>query len=264
MSHSEHSMERFVDLLDGRLNAADAAEIQQHLAACAECRRELEWLAAGRSAAHSARRADPAPADLRQRVIAALDEVDGAVPAQPAGVTRRALWIGLATAAALVLYVSRPRRGGTIGPVDRAHAEFVAVRGNTGALALRTGDAAEIERFFNAGATGPRIRVIDLGMMGWTLEGGAHRRFGGVPVALYAYRSTTGAELVCQMYPGRLADLPAADAVRHENGFEFRVYTRDGVTLVFWQEGELVCVLAAELPAAEVVALAIAKAMTPA
>jgi hypothetical protein len=36
------------------------------------------------------------------------------------------------------------------------------------------------------------------------------------------------------------------------------------VTLAFWQEGELVCVLAAELPAAEVVALAIAKAMAPA
>jgi hypothetical protein len=101
-------------------------------------------------------------------------------------------------------------------------------------------------------------------MMGWTLEGGTRRRFGNVPVALYAYRSSSATDLVCQMYPGLLAELPAADAVRHENGFEFRVYTRDGVTLVFWQEGELVCVLAAELPAGEVVALAIAKAMTPA
>jgi hypothetical protein len=36
------------------------------------------------------------------------------------------------------------------------------------------------------------------------------------------------------------------------------------VTVVFWQEGDLVCVLASELPAAEVVALAVAKAMAPA
>jgi hypothetical protein len=35
------------------------------------------------------------------------------------------------------------------------------------------------------------------------------------------------------MFPGLLAALPPADAVRPENGFEFRVYTRGGVTLVF-------------------------------
>jgi hypothetical protein len=33
---------------------------------------------------------------------------------------------------------------------------------------------------------------------------------------------------------------------------------------VFWQEGELVCVLASDRPMEEVVALAVAKAMAPA
>ena len=65
------------------------------------------------------------------------------------------------------------------------------------------------------------------------------------------------------MYEGRLAELPAADETHREKGFDFHVYTREGVTLVFWQEGELVCVLAADLPAAEVLALAVAKAMAP-
>lgn len=38
--------------------------------------------------------------------------------------------------------------------------------------------------------------------------------------------------------------------------------TRGGVPEVFWQEGTLVCVLVDELPAADVRALAVAKAMT--
>jgi hypothetical protein len=194
-----------------------------------------------------------------------LDGLDAAAASpRPARLSRRSVWTGLAAAAGLVLYLLGPWRSRSADAVDRARAEYLLVRGNPAALTFRTNDAAALERYFNEPADGPRIRVIDLGMMGWTLEGGARRRSGRVPVALYAYRSSSGADLVCQMYPGRLAELPAADAVRHENGFEFRVYTRDGVTLTFWQEGELICVLAAELPAAEVVELAIAKAMTPA
>lgn len=265
MNASEHPGERLGDLLDARLSAADAAEIERHLAGCAECRDALEWLAAGRSASRAVGRADRAPADLRTGVMAALDEIDRAAgPAQPVRVTRRALWIGLAAAAAVVLYVARPRREGAVGPVDLAHAEFLAVRGSAAALALRTSDAAELERYFSAAATGQRIRVIDLGMMGWTLEGGVWRPSRSLPVAVYTYRSSANAYLVCQMYRGQLTDLPPADDVRRENAFEFRTYQRNGTTLVFWQEGAQVCVLAADLPAAEVLGLAIAKAMIPA
>jgi anti-sigma factor RsiW len=265
MSTAGHPVERLVDLVDDRLNVAEAAEVRRHVADCAACRLELEWIAAGRSAARAARRTDTAPADVRARLTSALDDLDAAAASpRPARISRRAVWTGLAAAAGLVLYLMGPWRGRTADAVDRARAEYLSVRGNAAALTRRTSDAVALERYFNEPADGPRIRVIDLGMMGWTLEGGAQRRSGSVPVALYAYRSSAGADLVCQMYPGVLADLPAAGAVRQENGFEFRVYTRDGVTLVFWQEGALVCVLAAELPAAEVVALAIAKAMIPA
>lgn len=265
MTAPGHPLERLVDLLDERLGIADAAEVRGHLAVCAECRREFDWLAAGRAAALAARGDDPAPADMRVLVTAALDDVDRA--AAPPGAprqTRRVLWAGLAAAAALVLFVAGPWRQAPADPVDEAVAAYIALRGGAADLERRTGDAAVLERFFNESVPESRVRVIDLGMMGWSLEGGALRRLGGRPSALYAYRSATGARLVCQMYQGRLSDLPAADATRAENGFEFRVYTRAGVTLVFWQEGELVCVLAADLPAADVVALAVAKAMAPA
>lgn len=265
MSAPGHPIERLVDLLDDRLGAADADEVRGHVAACAECRRELEWLTAGRAAARVARRADAAPDDLRALVTAALDEVDGAAvtPDVPRP-TRRALWAGLAAAAALALYVAGPWRQPTPDPVDVARVEYEGVRGGAVELERRSSDAAELERYFNEPARGPQVRVIDLGMMGWTLEGGARRQLGARASALYAYRSPDGDRLVCQMYAGRLAELPAADETRRENDFDFHVYTRAGVTLVFWQEGTLVCVLAADLPAAEVLALAVAKAMAPA
>ncbi len=264
MSTTGHPVDRLVDLVDDRLSDAEAADVRQHLAGCAECRRELEWMTAGRSAARLARQTDTAPAEVRSRLTSALDTLDAAAAPGPARVSRRAMWAGLAAAAALVLYVLAPRRPSTSDPVDRARAQFVAVRGNAAALTARTSDAATLERYFNESGNGPRIRVIDLGMMGWTIEGGLVGRAGNVPVAVYAYRSSTGAVLVCQMYPGRLTDLPVADEVRLENGFEFHIYGRDGTTLVFWQEDELVCVLAADVPAAEVIALAVAKAMAPA
>lgn len=265
MTTPGHPLERLGELLDQRLSPAEVAEVRGHIAVCAECRREFDWLAAGRAAALVARGHEPAPADVRALVTAALDDVDRA--AAPAGAprpTRRVLWAGLAAAAALVLFVAEPWRQATAKPVDEAQAAYVALRGGGAELERLTGDAAVLERFFNESVAGPRVRVIDLGMMGWSLEGGARRRLGAQPSALYAYRLAAGARLVCQMYQGRLADLPAADGTRTENGFEFRVYTRAGVTLVFWQEGELVCVLAADLPAADVVALAVAKAMAPA
>ncbi|MGD9904330.1 MAG: anti-sigma factor [Vicinamibacterales bacterium] len=267
MSAPGHPTERLVDLVDGRLAAAEAAAIEQHLAGCAECRREVAWLKAWHTAAGVARDGAAAPADLRARIAAALDEVDRAqalakAPAAASG-RRGWLWAGLAAAAMLLLYLAGPWRPTAVDAVEVARRDFAAVQSGAVALAEQTNDPTALERYF-AAAPGPRVRVIDLAMMGWTLEGGASRPFAGQPSALYAYRAADGRHLVCQMYEGQLAALPPADAVQRQNGFEFRVYTRDGVTLVFWQEGELVCVLASDLPAAEVVALATAKAMAPA
>lgn len=265
MSAPGHPIERLVDLLDDRLGAADADEVRGHVAGCDECRRELEWLTAGRAAARAARRDDAAPDGLRAALTTALDDIDaGAVTSPMPRPGRRALWAGLAAAAALLLYVVAPWPPSTPDPVEAARGDYDAVRGGVMALERRSSDAAELARFFNEPARGPQVRVIDLGMMGWTLEGAVRRQVGARSHALYAYRSANGDRLVCQMYEGHLADLPAADETHRENGFDFHVYTRGGVTLVFWQEGELVCVLAADLPAAEVLALAVAKAMAPA
>jgi len=63
------------------------------------------------------------------------------------------------------------------------------------------------------------------------------------------------------MYEGQLADLPRSDDEREHNGITFRVYRAGTVTLVFWQEGPVVCVLASDADAEAVIQLAYAKAV---
>jgi hypothetical protein len=63
------------------------------------------------------------------------------------------------------------------------------------------------------------------------------------------------------MYEGHLASLPQPDDVRDHDGIRFQVYREGKLTLVFWQEGEVVCVLASDAEAESVIQLAYAKAV---
>jgi hypothetical protein len=63
------------------------------------------------------------------------------------------------------------------------------------------------------------------------------------------------------MYEGWLGDLPRTDDVREHNGIIFQVYRTSGLTLVFWQEGAVVCVLASDAESEAVIQLAYAKAV---
>jgi hypothetical protein len=63
------------------------------------------------------------------------------------------------------------------------------------------------------------------------------------------------------MYEGRLASLPQPDEVRDHGGIRFQVYRKGKLTLVFWQEGAVVCVLASDAESDDVIQLAYAKAV---
>jgi hypothetical protein len=65
------------------------------------------------------------------------------------------------------------------------------------------------------------------------------------------------------MFAGSTEDLPATDDVRENGGFRFHIVRQDDITLVFWLEGDVVCVLISRSPTDEVVKLAFAKAMRP-
>jgi hypothetical protein len=83
----------------------------------------------------------------------------------------------------------------------------------------------------------------------------------GQPSALSAYDGPDASRVVCQMYSGSADELPRPDERRQNDGIDFLVYRRGGVTLAFWQEGRVVCVLATNLDVDDAVALAFAKAV---
>ncbi len=290
MSASAHPEEALQDFLDGRLTGAAADDVRAHLETCAACQAVRDELMHARDALAAVRDADvPMPPDLLASVQRALDAearraavaptaaapvraIAADVTVKPSDETlarwaavRRRRWLAVAAvAAALIAYVVLANRTTPLDLPAQAARDLGAVGSRSLPLELQTSEAAVLERYFADAPNGPRVRVIDLGMMGIPLEGGVRHVLDGQPSALYAYRTPSGARLVCQMYVGRLSDLPPPDNAVDNKGFHFQIYDRGGVTVVFWQEGDIVCVLASNLPAGEVIALAFEKAMAPA
>ena len=251
------SGEEIQDLLDGRLVPTQRAEIEAHLAECALCQHTLATLAWARQAAAQLPVHEPPP-ELQARVALVLNREARPVPTAARRLRRVAWAMGLvAVAAAAAFLLVRRSSVDLPAAVARAYAAY-----ETAAVGLdtATADAAALEAFFaRHGITFP-TRVFDLGMMGFRVVGGRTHMLAGRPSALFVYRGANGQALMCQMYEGTLAQLPAGGETREHNGIAFRVYRSGAVALVFWQEGRVVCVLASDAPVEEVVQLAYAKA----
>jgi len=129
-------------------------------------------------------------------------------------------------------------------------------------LLLQTEDVRETEKFFSEEGITFQTRVFDLGMMNYRLVGGRVHQLINRRSALFVYRGEGNKILVCQMYPGHVTELLPAGVVRRENkGIEFYIYRINGLTVVFWQEGAVTCVLSSDINPEEVVQLAFAKAV---
>jgi anti-sigma factor RsiW len=262
---ANHLGEAIQDLLDGRLAPEERARAEAHVAECAECRRELEALRwVKQMAAREAGRA-AVPEHVRSAIAEALDRQDRSARA-PAGARpqlsrtwRPMLAFGVvlaAVAAALLLW--RGRLPDVPAAVARDFRDYEAGRL---ALALRTPDTQGMEAFFAAGGVGFETRVFDLGMMNFRLVGGRVHTLAGERSAFFVYEGPGGRILVCQMFRSRVTDLPAGAVLRQHGGIAFHVYQREGLTMVFWQEGEVACVLVSRGDPEEVVQLAFAKAV---
>lgn len=251
------------DFLDGRLDHTRQAEVRAHLDGCPDCRRKVEAMRWVRDVALKQLPGEEVPPALADRVATALDAADErARPATMVTTGRRwGKWVGggalLATAALALLLVSRSRAD-LPAAVARDFAEYSSGRL---ALDLPSSDGAAVESLFAKGGIAYRTRVFDLSMMQYRLVGGRLHRLRDRPSALFAYRGPDGRDLMCQMYEGRLADLPRSDDVRDHNGITFRVYRVARLTLVFWQEDTVVCVLVSDAESETVIQLAYAKAV---
>ncbi len=260
---ANHLGSELQDFLDRRLDEARRAEVEAHLGACLQCRRQLEALRWVKDVALKQPSAEDLPPELVARISAALDVADRRArpPAKPTRgwPWRRAAAVGALIAAAVVVLLFVHGPGASLpAAVARDYGDY---RNRTLSLGLRTSDPAAVEDFFARGGIGFPTRVFDLGMMRYHLVGGRIHGLRGRESALYAYQGPEGRDLVCQMYEGYLAELPRADELREHNGITFRVYRVGGLTLVFWQEGAIVCVLASDGDAETVIQVAYAKAL---
>ena len=268
-----HFKAELQELLDQRLDAPARAEVEQHLAVCAECRREFESLRWTKQLAAKQFAAAADTTVLRQSIQRALRAE--APPAtteivQPK-IVRPSFWTPkwkpvLACAAALALvailaFLLIPRPPGLLEVIAR---DFRSYQQHKLALALNTADVKEMESYFATHGVAFNTRVFDLGMMNYQLAGGRVQRFDGQPTALFVYRGAANQILHCRMYVGTTAQLPAGAVERENNGIKFHIYESDGVTMVFWQEGAVVCALSSDIPSEQVLQLAFAKAMLPA
>ena len=245
------------DLLDGRLGAADAARVEAHVRECAGCREELDVLRRGRDLARTAVSRADVPPELLASVVARLDAAAPG-PRRFDARRRRLLMYAVGTAAAGLATAIYVRRRPDI-PAEAAES-YVAYRNGTKSLEVTTGDPAALEQFFN-GRLPFRTRVFDLAMMRYSLAGGRIDQLGGHSSAMYVYAGPDGRHLLCQMYLGTLSELAQPDERRTQNGIAFQVYTRGPHTAVFWSEASVTCVVVSDMPAADTVALALAKAM---
>lgn len=257
-----HLRDEIQDLLDDRLGARERADAQAHLEVCEECRhqlRRLEWIK--RLTAGHLTTAE-VPDSLRANISAALDREDARAASQPwwrVGFRRPA---AIAACALLVAGVVAALFFITSADVPAAVArDYRDYKGGTLSLERRTVDPKDLESFFTDSGIRFHTRVFDFAMMNYRLVGGRVHTLAGRPSAAYVYQGHAGKILLCEMYEGRAEDLPDGARVREHNGITFRIYRTGGVTMAFWQEGNVICVLASDIDAEELAQLAFAKAV---
>lgn len=249
--------EELQDFVDHRLAPARRKDLEAHLTTCQRCGHEVErlrWVKAG--TAHLPMH-DPPP-DLSARLAQALDgEVRQGSAARP---LRRHLLPAVGALAVVVVVIILVSRG----PRDLPSAvgrDFAAYGRAALSLDTTSGDGPALERYFTRRGIAFRTRVFDLAMMGYGLVGARVHRLAGRPSALFVYRGVDARILVCQMYEGTLDELPQGGEAREHSGIEFRIFKQNGLTLVFWREGPVVCVLVSDAAVEDVIQLAYAKAM---
>ena len=260
---TEHLQERLMDLIDGRMSPAERAAAEAHLAECPRCRRESAAMGYSQAALSRLAREHDQPAPVRPD--AAVAELP--LRSRPATMGRpqhRPLrWLAAAALLfGLALWLPNLREPVSSDWPQRVARDYAALDSGAMTLALQPASALQMEQSFVAAGIEFPMRVFDLGMMGWQIEGGQVLSPGGQASALVVYRNPDGQALLCEMFVGSLAQLPPAWQQHEHLGIRFQVYRIGELTAVFWPESEggVLCVLISSMDPQALIELAFAKA----
>ena len=264
---ANHLGERLQDLADNRLGGADLARARSHLEDCERCRREFEAVQHVRKMLAPQVGHDELPPALTARLSELLDREDRSATSSqrsrraPNRLARR--WALAASIAAIfVTALLLWRNDGQLqsDPWTAAVTQhFAAYRAAQLPLAVHSGDARELERFFSEHLDF-HTRVYDLETMGYRIEGGDVVRLNGRSSAMSAYVGPGDSRLLCEMFLGRTDELPPPARTVTHDGIAFHVYRRGAQTAVYWADGSVICVLVSDIDSQALLALAFAKA----
>lgn len=255
-----HFKDEIQDLLDNRLDAPMRAEVERHLESCSECRREFEALRWTKLLAAKRFAAKEAPSGLRQNILRTLKADAGRSSSRTQKLKPILAWAAALVALGILTFILIPKQPNLPEVIARDFREYQSQKLT---LELNTANGKQMEAFFATHGVSFNTRVFDLGMMNYGLVGGRVQDLRGQPTALFVYRGPDNQVLLCRMYAGTVSELPVGSVERENRGIKFHVYQAKGITMVFWQEGRVVCVLSSDIPTENVVQLAFAKAMLP-
>jgi anti-sigma factor RsiW len=222
--------ERLQAYFDAELDAAGVAQLEQHLATCADCRAELAALEAGRGALRAHFAAARAPQPLRAGILRALDaEEQQSRPARTRASWRtRPFWLGMlggvggsAVAAALAFLLLFTPQASLLDQLVDAHVHSLTPGHMIGVVST---DRHTVKPWF-AGRADVSPVVVDFADQGYRLLGGRTDAIRRQRSAVVVYQH--GAHFI-NVFSWRSPDgEPPADT------------TRRGYHLAFWKTGDL-------------------------
>ena len=234
-------------LFDGELDAPASAEIEQHIATCADCAAQLESLVQTRAALRDAAPYYRADAVLRARISATLAKESK--QSAPSGVgaffaRSRVFWAGvlsggagaaLATAMLMVALLS-PANDVLVGDLAGAHLRSLMA---DHLIDIASSDHHTVKPWF-AGHADVSPPVTDFSAQGYPLIGGRADYIDGRRAAVVVYRR---GKHVINVFAWASRDALPSDT------------DRNGYHLMFWRAGDLAFAAVSDAAAAEIAGL---------
>jgi anti-sigma factor (TIGR02949 family) len=262
------AQELITALIDQELGQAERSSLEEHLSECSGCRLAFEEESALKNKIREAARGINAPGQLRSRILS--DPRIFPEKSRPARrwqdylrlmppVLRPILAFALLLAIALpMFYFSKPASE----PIALAAVETYD-RFLSGELPVhRTENTDEIVRQLTR-AVGGQFHPMgyDLTAMNLRPVAGLVREIDGRKVLVAIYQGD-GGTLFCYTFLGSEQDAPtnAARFFEVAKKMNFYAFSRGRVNAVLHREGEVICILASEMPMEELLALAKSKA----
>ena len=218
-------------LLDGELDASHARDVEAHLAGCRRCEAQLDDYRQMGKAMTAPGLRFTAPADLRQRVEAALPVRAPNRRAVLKGFAMGSAVSALAATGVVAIVLRHADEQRILSDVVSAHLRSLQAGHLTDVLST---DQHTVKPWFN-GRLDVAPPVVDLTAKGFTLIGGRLDTIDGHTIAAIVYRRRTH---VINLFvaPGAVANQQAAK-IETAQGFNIRRWSEGG--LAYWAVSDI-------------------------